>query len=184
MVLLPSITINSINGNELICSYQQSPWIGENWLGYLFDLDGTFYFGRFSKINIENNTCIFTLKDSKNVRLTEGQSLQYFDGYYGDMAELVLNKMHHWYERVFVAEDSVEVKKGVFRKRTQDDTDESITVSAGWDHEHCSFCMDTIGSGGKPSGYQNQNDEWVCCDCYKNYIEKCDLSFIPEQKDK
>lgn len=183
-MVLPSITINSINDNKLYCTFQPSKWVGENWVGYFFELDGTFYYGRFSNIDLENKTCSFTLEDNKNANLEQGQLFYYLDGYYGDMAELVLNKKHNWTKRVFLAEDSVEVRKGVFRKRTIDDTDESITVSAGWDHEHCSFCMATIGNYGVPTGYQNQDDEWVCRDCYKKYIEKCDLSFIPESKNE
>ena len=81
----------------------------------------------------------------------------------------------------FEVTDAVEVKKGIIRKRTQNDLEKDYgTITSGWDHEHCEICMATIGNCGESTGYRNQRDEWVCRECYLNYIQKQDLSFIPE----
>lgn len=64
---------------------------------------------------------------------------------------------------------------------TQNDSEkDKRTISSGWDHEHCEICMAKIGSSGEPTGYRNQRDEWVCRECYFNYTDKQDVSFIPK----
>jgi hypothetical protein len=55
-----------------------------------------------------------------------------------------------------------------------------IIIKSGWDHKHCAICFATIGHGGESTVYYNQFDEWVCGECYINYIQRHDLSFIPE----
>lgn len=179
---LPIMTVQSVDGQRITCLYQPSPQIGENWVGYLFTLDGNFIYGRFKDLDKENNLCTFILKNEKeSIQITVGQKLFYLDGYYGDRAELVLNKNIIWNEQLFEATDAVEVKKGIIRKRTQNDNEKDYgTITSGWDHEHCEICMAKIGNYGEAIGYRNQRDEWVCRECYLKHIEKQDLSFIPE----
>lgn len=179
---LPIVKVQLIDGQKVICSYRPSPQIGENWAGYLFTLDGNFIYGRFKDIDEENNSCVFILNnEEESSQITIAQKLFYLDGYYGDKAELVLNKKINWNKQTFEATDAVEVKSGILRKVTQNDLEkDNRTISSGWDHEHCEICMATIGNCGEPTGYRNQRDEWVCRECYLNYIEKRDVSFIPE----
>lgn len=89
---LPVVKVKFIDGQRVICSYQPSPQIGENWVGYKFTLDGNFIYGRFKDIDEENNSYGFILNnEEESSQITIGQKLFYLDGYYGDKAELVLN---------------------------------------------------------------------------------------------
>lgn len=51
-------------------------------------------------------------------------------------------------------------------------------VKAGWDHEHCAICWETLGPGGQPEGYVISQRIWVCERCYVNFVERRSLDFI------
>jgi hypothetical protein len=42
----------------------------------------------------------------------------------------------------------------------------------GWDHEHCVLCFETFSQypGDLSAGYANQDDNWVCEECYLQFI--------------
>ena len=47
----------------------------------------------------------------------------------------------------------------------------------GWDHDHCEFCLETIGSGGYDYGYcTDENYRWVCNQCYNDF--RIEFEFI------
>jgi hypothetical protein len=48
----------------------------------------------------------------------------------------------------------------------------------GWDHEECRIFSAHIGRGGSPQGYVNQNNWWLCRNCYERYGRDSDLGFI------
>jgi hypothetical protein len=52
-------------------------------------------------------------------------------------------------------------------------------VKAGWDHEHCAICWQTLGLGGQPEAYVSDHGTWVCEQCYVNFVERRSLDFIP-----
>jgi hypothetical protein len=48
----------------------------------------------------------------------------------------------------------------------------------GWDHEHCELCWASIGPGGQPYGYVDQDDRWLCEGCYGSYAATRSLGFL------
>lgn len=49
---------------------------------------------------------------------------------------------------------------------------------SGWDHEHCELCFGRIGDGGDPYGYVDEEDGWLCENCYERHARPHDLSFL------
>ena len=53
-------------------------------------------------------------------------------------------------------------------------------VETGWTHDHCEFCSQTISDiegYGETDGYVSNND-WLCKDCYKLFIEPKDIDIL------
>jgi hypothetical protein len=40
------------------------------------------------------------------------------------------------------------------------------------------MCPRQIGTGGQTVGYVDQSSEWVCEDCYMNFVEPCSIDFV------
>ena len=92
------------------------------------------------------------------------------DGYWGGLAELVLNPSMVWKKMKFESHDT----------NTYYPDGRVEFVKDGWDHEHCQICFQNISTfeEGEHFGYVNQNDDWLCESCYQKYVASKSLSFI------
>lgn len=46
-------------------------------------------------------------------------------------------------------------------------------VENSWDHEHCEICFWNIDeTADRNAGYVDENDNWICVECYSQFIEK------------
>ena len=46
-------------------------------------------------------------------------------------------------------------------------------VPDGWSHDHCAICWWTLrdsGSDEESVGYTNERDDWVCIECYHQFL--------------
>ncbi|MFL5740225.1 MAG: hypothetical protein ACJ75B_08405 [Flavisolibacter sp.] len=51
-------------------------------------------------------------------------------------------------------------------------------VEDGWKHDHCEICFTTISnkeSYGDTDGYENDNGDWICKECYNLFIIPADI---------
>lgn len=94
-----------------------------------------------------------------------GSAYEFLDGYWGDKAELVLDSSRKWVQRTFVP-------------NAPDGT--KAHIQGGWDHEHCYLCQTKISDTGNADrgGYADQEDVWVCCDCFEQYVKPKRLDFV------
>jgi hypothetical protein len=124
-------------------------WIADGWLGHLKS-DSRFVYGRWHKLD---EWWGFAPQDSSDVeRLRRQSEWEVLDLYWGERAELVLDSSRRWVERQF------------------DDLD----------HDHCAICTKTIGAGGQPLGFVSEEDDtWVCRECFDNFVRRRSLQFIP-----
>ncbi len=50
---------------------------------------------------------------------------------------------------------------------------ETHEIKNGWDHEHCKICSWNIDDNEYSNiGYVDENDSWICNECYSQFIEK------------
>jgi hypothetical protein len=55
--------------------------------------------------------------------------------------------------------------------------------NAGWTHDHCEFCSQTISNidgYGDTDGYISNND-WICKNCYRKFIEPKDIDTLVKE---
>ena len=175
---LPQLKVNGVDAKAVRAVFDPSPWIGEGWIGWVFsDEDRRAIPGRFREVNAYEATCVFVPDDANELcHLSSGTSLRYLDGYWGDRAELVLNKELRWSARVFEASDAVRIGSRV-RKRDALETGEGTIVPGGWNHEHCEICWATLGPGTRM--VTNQRDEIICVSCHEGYVATGSLEFVP-----
>jgi hypothetical protein len=116
-----------------------------------------------------------------------GRVLPWLDGYW-DVRQiwLVLDRRRHWTLRPFVESDARVLEwKG---RRAIGPVDQAVpegattsgTLPGGWDHEHCGICQTTIGHGGDPDGFADDEGHWVCRKCFTRYVQRHDISFVWE----
>jgi hypothetical protein len=52
-------------------------------------------------------------------------------------------------------------------------------VPDGWTHDHCEICYETISNKegyGDNEGYEADNGDWICNDCYNLFIKGGDIN--------
>jgi hypothetical protein len=124
---------------------------------YLQGDDGKFIHGKIISLSKWFKKATFIVaKEFSSTTPKEGCSYKYFDGYWGERAEIVLNENYKW-------------SKKQYKQR------------GNWDHDHCSINWETIDENTNPVYYENNVSDMICENCYKKYIVKRDISFIPEQ---
>lgn len=124
------------------------------------------------------------------------------DESWGERAEFVLDRTLRWAKKRVEAKDAIRFQgpTGVWLQSVTD-TDADTPprarafpsadaargsvmsgpelVRAGWNHEHCAICWQTLGLGGQLEAYVNDNGTWVCEQCYVGFVERRSLEFIP-----
>jgi len=191
MTDLPRLTIEAVEDRRCHAAFEPSSMIGERWIGCLH-ADDRFVWGRFVDVDAERRRCAFLL-DDPTVTLVTGTSYPYFDGYWGERAELVLDARRSWEPRRFAPQDAVEFRtdsgrvlqstskpnaERLYRRESSEGASEGArVVPGGWDHEHCAVCWETIGTA-TSEAFFSEPSEWVCAACYARFIVPRSLDFI------
>ncbi len=179
---LPQIQVLEIHDNQCISKFEPSSCIGEDWLGCIIIGEDQFLWGKFSNLKTKKNTCLFTLKDLSKGRLLEiGKRYPYLDSLWGIPAELVLDPTRIWKRTRFEPSDAIQFTSDfgtAITKLVKKPLTGATIIRDGWDHEHCEICGETIGRGDQDAGFVTQVDNWVCEQCYENYVKPKSLRFI------
>jgi hypothetical protein len=144
--------------------------------------------GQLTEVDPDARTAVFDAStEHLHPALVVGSTFPIYNSYWFGRIDLVLDAGIQWRRKQFVAPDAFvqdAPTPGWRQSRAAELGDESRAdgqiVPGGWDHEHCEICWRHIGSGGDPEGYVTGNDEWVCTSCYSRYVERHDLSFVPD----
>jgi hypothetical protein len=171
------------NKQELIgslstISYGEQPWIANGWLGQLISND-VVVLGRWK----EKDDLWLFLPEHPSDLLKIKNCNEFLAISYQYEVQLVLDKNLTWEKTDFHASDAVRVDigNGMSMIRPIDNTEkEASLIENGWDHEHCELCWEKIGYGGQASGFYSSEKNWVCENCYENYVKTHSLDFIPD----
>lgn len=178
--LLPRITPIEISHDIISCEFQDSKHIGEKWIGCIITGVPEFIWGRFLKVEKHKGVCEFQFdkKDDFDKVLTNSE-YWYLDGYWGERAELVFNNNYKWEKKLFEKYDCLNFDNKMRQLKSDEERIKykDNLVQNGWDHEHCEICLESILENNVP-GFRNEENMWVCINCYENYLEKKDLGFI------
>jgi hypothetical protein len=159
---------------------------GRGWL-YVSRTDSIV--GALNTLDTTNMTAVFVASKPKTVPRI-GDRFPYLEGYWNPAKiAMVLDGQGCWKRIAFQASDAIEFRDpkhpGSIIQRPVNENDhvpdgsQSVRIrEAGWDHEHCEFCMAKVGHGGSAHGYKSVEGRWLCEDCYANYVVQRDLSFL------
>ena len=167
--------------------FTPSQLIAEGWPACLRLRDNFFVWGDFSSVNQTDCTAIYRPQNPADLQLlTIGEEYAYLDSYWGQRAVLATNTSHTWSFREFTPSNATESRVPDWRilrklSPTEPASPDETVIPAGWDHEHCEICWESIGGGGdQPKGYVNEDDQWVCLRCYENFIARRSLNFVEQ----
>ena len=170
---LPVLIVSAVRPEppQLVGSVSRWQWVGEGHIAYLY-LGGTkFIEGKFRNVNEISRSVCFAFKHPDRVpEIQPGESIRYFDGYWGERALLVFDDSLGWHERVFEPRDAV--------KTFHDGHTEEIP--GGWDHDHCSICWATISQRENTTFVKSIHNDSVCMECYRLYVLAKSIDFIQE----
>jgi hypothetical protein len=110
---LPHFSVTATRSG--ICSGRfDPPFVGDRWCGAIYLGAGRFIWGRFIRVDQAQLTCDFLPDDPSEMNLiVEGGSYPYLDGYWGELADLVLDSVRTWREAEFQLPDAVRVPSTV-----------------------------------------------------------------------
>ncbi len=159
-------------------AYGRETWIGDGWIGYLMH-GVTLIRGRWHR---RGELWAFA-PDSPGVTdaIRDQRGWSVLDSYWGERAELVLDRYREWHRARFEPTDAIQFKGtgGVWlRQATGSAADGGEVVEGAWDHEHCEICWETLCPGGQAEGYVSPSHTWVCERCYSDFIARASLDFI------
>jgi hypothetical protein len=185
---LPTLTISSVGEQSADAIASDQKWIGEKHIVCILIGADHFVWGRLMNVEKETSRCTFvpfksgrstTIDATKLPMLQVGRRYPLFDGYWGERAELALNRLLEWREREYVAPDAVWFERSrTMRPFSGDVPEGGVLVKSGWDHEHCQICWETISQQTNPVGVFAEPDYWICKDCYSRFVLPRSLDFI------
>jgi len=112
-----------------------------------------------------------------------GYSYLQLDGYWGRIAELVLNRSLLWREEEFRAADAVWFEDiRVMRPFSGEIPAGGALIEGGWDHEHCEICTEKISPQTNPVGFFAEPRHWICKACYHRFVLARSLDFIADSQ--
>lgn len=144
--------------------------------------------GQLTDVDPDAGTAVFTaITENLHAAVVVGSTFPIYNDYWFGRIHLVLDRRIQWARKQFIAPDAFVQEAptpGWRQSRAAEPGDEGRAdgqiVPGGWDHEHCEICWRHIGSGGDADGYVTGDDQWVCTYCYSRYVERRDLSFVPD----
>src|SRR5258707_171182 len=138
-VLLGSVSSTEAAGNT---------WVADRYLGYLKHGDSMVY-GRWHSAD---DIWKFVVDKSQNTSaLADANEFEILDGYWGERAELVLNRGITWRPDRWTKTD---------------------------DHDHCGICWATIAVTQNENHFLATTGQRVCASCYQAYVRPRALDFI------
>lgn len=118
-------------------------------------------------------------------RVEIGAILPWMSGYWNrHHVRMILEG--RWREREFEPRDAIHFRLGGSRGwgpvegGIPEGAEKLDVVAGGWDHEHCEICMEKIGAYGQAGGYVDEEDHWICSECYRRYAAPRSLEFLRE----
>ena len=146
-------------------------WVGEGHYAYLYLGDDKFVIGKFCNVEESNKITSFTFEEPDLVPdIKPGDSIQYFDGYWGQRAKIVFDHTLDWQKTLFEPHDTI----AIYPDGTKED------MPGGWDHDHCEICWATISKNKNQNFMNSDQDDCVCLACFGDYIEPKNIDFIKE----
>jgi hypothetical protein len=128
--------------------FGRQTWIADRYLGYLKHGD----FLARGRWHAGGENWEFALDESQTAEeLPDVNEFQILDGYWGERAELVLDRKIVWQPERWQVQD---------------------------DHDHCAICWATICSTENQAHFIATTGERVCAACYQAYVSTRALSFI------
>lgn len=180
---LPTFTVHQIDGGRALGSFNDYLWMAEEHCGCLMLPDQRLVSGRFVEVDLKNKTASFlpaTPRELAEVR--DGGTYHRLDGYWGELAALVMDRQRVWDRRVFEPADAVRFDRDdgyhLGKPTNKAMPPDGTVLKGGWDHEHCDICWATISPHVDPVGWFSKPDHWVCCRCYNNFVVRRSLDFI------
>ncbi len=186
----PKFTITNIaNKKDCIGVFDCDLIVKDNNLGYLIGGLNEAYKGRFYDLNRDIRKARFVPKNANDLsQLVVDTKYAYFDCYWGEIAELILDDTKQWNSVKYEPKDAIVYKtdKGnimgkIGQKKLFETEDEGTFIKNGWDHEHCAICTEKIGWGGQSYGYVDNSDKWVCEKCFIELVKTRSLSYIEDE---
>jgi hypothetical protein len=174
---LPKFIVETVNyeSDKIILAgkVDRWEWIGEGYFTDIFLDEHNIIEGEFLEVNKESLSAKIIIKSIiERGKIQTKKSYPYFDGYWGERAQLVFNSSLEWAKTNFKPSDAI--------RHYNDGRVE--TIKDGWDHEHCNICWATIDfTENTVYMKSNQGDE-VCQECFDNYIKRKSIDFIVENK--
>jgi len=196
--MLPQFTVHRLDSELSVCVGTFDAIRSPDATGYLWIEEWALLEGQFVDFSPELKSAAFVPRASDGLKsLYPQQSYPYLFSWWGFRVELTLDHSRQWQKVSFSPQDAILFRRpsgNVMRKANssgrcrifpEEPEEERSTggelVPEGWDHEHCEFFMETIGSGGESEGYRNQYDEWICTHCYEAYVATRTPSFLVPQ---
>lgn len=181
MIKLPEFVITVIADVGCAGTFEPSKCIGEDWIGCLILEMNRVIWGRFVSVDMDARTATFRLDVVDDaVNLEVGSRHPYLDGYWGEQAEIVLNRARDWKQARFQSTDAVEyIRDGqtIHTRATVDAPAGGPVIANAWDHEHCIMCSRTIGSPEDPIAWTDAKGDWLCGECH-SYVAARSLEFV------
>ena len=170
----------AVVGSVTAMGYGRETWVGAGWIGYLKSEDDHLIRGRWRQ---RGELWAFEPDEERDVQAIRAQQhWVILDGYWGERAELVLDRNRQWRKVRFEPTDAIKLE-GRTTQGTQPELSDREIVESGWDHEHCAICWETIGTGEHATGYLSPPETWVCHTCYGEFVERRSLGFISKTPD-
>jgi len=170
---LPVFVVSAVQQDspQLTGKVNRWRWVGEGHIAYLCFGGNKFVEGKFRNVRRFRKIVSFAFKDPDLApEIKPGESIRYFDSYWGERALIVLDRSLDWQEISFEPRDAI--------KTFHDGTKEEIP--GGWDHEHCAICWATISQKENQDFMKSSQDDCVCLACFHNHVEPRNIDFIKE----
>ena len=172
----------AVVGSVTRTTHGRENWVGDGWFGFLKAGDQLIP-GRWHRREDSWAFAPDNVGDLDAIRARP--EWEVLDGYWGERAEIVLDQARQWHKAAFQPTNAIrfEGPAGTWvREASDSDTTGGEIIKAGWDHEHCAICWETLGPGGQSYGYvsaQGARRTWVCEQCYVHFVQRGSLDFIP-----
>ncbi len=170
---LPTISVTEVQTQSPQIKGQVNKWrwVGENHFAYLYLPGGIMVEGKFRNVEEATKTIAFVFTDvDVNPKISKGDVIPYFDGYWGERALIVFNNNLSWQKSTFEPSDAI--------KTYNDGRKEEIP--GGWDHEHCEICWATISQKESHNYMQSSQGDIICLECFEKYVKTRSIDFIEE----
>lgn len=166
---LATVLVTAIQGDVALCVFTPGTPLHKKLGADLFLTDWELIHGSLTVPKDAQAPATYEPRNKADLgRLQVGHTYKVVDGWYGWLAETVLDRERVWKRRVFEPLDAIKTYNDGRREE----------IPGGWDHEHCEICMENISPKTQPEGYADQEDRWVCLRCYEMYVEPRSLSFF------